>query len=252
MSTRFGPTKILALGLGGAGLMTALTPIAAYIHVYLLVACRILLGFFEGVFVPSNHVVWSRWAPPFERTKLVAIAFSGCHIGIVLAMFGSGALASFFGWPSIFYVHAFLAFLWVFLWLMTATDSPTDPNSGVSPEELAHILNLDHEQPEKYDTSGYAIRSRVSTVSSTAPCIVDRDKLEAKVKAVREESREVSTNHLSTPWIKIFTSSAVWAIICAHVSHTWFFYTLVTQMAIYINDELHLSIIHVRYSLPFI
>ena len=31
----------------------------------------------QGVTYPSIHAVWSKWAPPQEKTKLATLAFSG-------------------------------------------------------------------------------------------------------------------------------------------------------------------------------
>lgn len=48
--------------------------------------------------------VWSKWSPPEERSRLVAISYSGCYFGTVAALPLCGALAERLGWPSIFYV----------------------------------------------------------------------------------------------------------------------------------------------------
>jgi MFS family permease len=50
------------------------------------------------------HALWSRWAPPLERSKLVTIAYSGSYFGTVVSMGVCGLLAEHLGWASIFYV----------------------------------------------------------------------------------------------------------------------------------------------------
>lgn len=50
------------------------------------------------------HALWSRWAPPLERSKLVTIAYSGSYFGTVVSMGVCGMLAEYLGWASIFYV----------------------------------------------------------------------------------------------------------------------------------------------------
>ena len=50
------------------------------------------------------HALWSRWAPPLERSKLVTIAYSGSYFGTVVSMGVCGLLAENLGWASIFYV----------------------------------------------------------------------------------------------------------------------------------------------------
>lgn len=58
----------------------------------------------KGVTFPAMHALWSRWAPPLERSKLVTIAYSGSYFGTVVSMGVCGLLAEHLGWASIFYV----------------------------------------------------------------------------------------------------------------------------------------------------
>ena len=53
---------------------------------------------------PSIHAIWARWAPPLERSRLAAVAFSGSYVGSFLALPLSGILAQHISWESIFYV----------------------------------------------------------------------------------------------------------------------------------------------------
>lgn len=46
-----------------------LTPLAANGGVYVLMAVRVIEGVFEGVTFPCIHAVWSKWAPPHERSR---------------------------------------------------------------------------------------------------------------------------------------------------------------------------------------
>lgn len=50
------------------------------------------------------HGVWSHWAPPAERSRLVTITLSGSYFGTVVALPLCGALAENLGWPWVFYV----------------------------------------------------------------------------------------------------------------------------------------------------
>ena len=50
------------------------------------------------------HSMWSKWAPPLERSKLATFAFSGSYIGTVIAMPLSSIIAKTIGWPWIFYI----------------------------------------------------------------------------------------------------------------------------------------------------
>lgn len=33
----------------------------------------------QGVTYPSIHAIWAKWAPPLEKTRLAAFAFSGLN-----------------------------------------------------------------------------------------------------------------------------------------------------------------------------
>ena len=41
-----------------------------------------------------------RWAPPLERSRLAAVAFSGSYVGTVIALPLSGVLAEHLNWVS--------------------------------------------------------------------------------------------------------------------------------------------------------
>ena len=41
-----------------------------------------------------------RWAPPLERSRLAAVAFSGSYVGTVIALPLSGVLAEHINWVS--------------------------------------------------------------------------------------------------------------------------------------------------------
>lgn len=46
------------------------------------------------------------------------------------------------------------------------------------------------------------------------------------------------TEGSSTPWAKLLSYAAVWAIVVQHFCHNWGFYTLLTWLPTYLNDEL--------------
>ncbi|XP_048241386.1 sialin-like, partial [Haliotis rufescens] len=105
LATRYGGKYLFGGGIFVTAVLTILTPVFATWSVYLLIAVRVIEGLFEGVTYPAIHAMWSKWAPPQEKTKLATFAFSGAYFGTVLAMPACGSLAaSSGGWQSIFYV----------------------------------------------------------------------------------------------------------------------------------------------------
>ncbi|XP_054264712.1 sialin-like [Macrosteles quadrilineatus] len=140
LACQYGGVRLFGMGVLTTAALTLLTPLAAKMHVYLLILVRILEGMFEGVTYPAMLGVWARWAPPCERSRLVMITLSGSYFGTVGAMAVSGAIAQHLNWASIFYILGMIALFWCFLWCFLIHESPlTDP--WVSEAEKRYILD---------------------------------------------------------------------------------------------------------------
>lgn len=68
--------------------------------------------------------MWSKWAPPFERSRMVVAAFTGNYVGLVVSLPVSGILAQSWGWEWVFYVFGIVGCVWTVLWLMFVSKSP--------------------------------------------------------------------------------------------------------------------------------
>ncbi|XP_069671569.1 vesicular glutamate transporter 2-like isoform X2 [Periplaneta americana] len=194
LATRIGGKKLFGIGVGVTAVVTLLTPALASANLYLLVLGRVLEGLFEGVTYPSIHAVWSRWAPPLERSRLATIAFSGSYFGTVISLPLSGMLAQYVGWPYIFYLFGVLALIWCLLWWYIVAETPQG-DRRITDAELEYIR------------------------SSIGP----------------------SANHIKNvdpPWKRFLTSLPVWAIMIAHFSENWGFYTLLTELPTFMKDVL--------------
>ncbi|CAG9864853.1 unnamed protein product [Phyllotreta striolata] len=140
LAARIGGKRVFGAGIAVTALLTLVTPWIASLHVYFLLAVRIIEGIFEGVTYPCIHAIWGKWAPPLERSRLATIAFSGSYIGTVVSMPLCSVLASTLGWESIFYFFGAVGILWCLLWAWIVSDSPED-DPKISKEELDYILN---------------------------------------------------------------------------------------------------------------
>ena len=87
---------------------------------------------------PSIHAIWARWAPPLERSRLAAVAFSGSYVGTVFALPLSGLLAQHMGWEWIFYVFGVLGLIWCVSWAMVVKDSPEE-DRNITDQELEYL-----------------------------------------------------------------------------------------------------------------
>jgi len=138
LAAYFGGKALYGGGILLTALLTLLTPVAARTHFNLLIAVRVMEGFFEGVTFPCMHAIWSRWAPPMERSKLSTISLSGPFAGTVVGMTLSGTIAQAYGWPAIFYFFGCLAVFWCIFWFWLVTDSPFD-HPTITDEELNYL-----------------------------------------------------------------------------------------------------------------
>lgn len=143
---RMGGRAVLATGVFLWSIFTALTPMAALSSLPLLLAARVSMGLGEGVSMPSIHALLGVWVLPSERTRAVAIATGGQHLGTVVALLSSPLVE--WWWPSVFYLYGIAGCLFaVALWKYTAAHPSMHPRissvemdliaAGTEPDEAA-------------------------------------------------------------------------------------------------------------------
>lgn len=139
LANRFGGKFLFGGGIFITAVLTILTPFCAQPNITLLVVVRVLEGLCEGVTYPSIHAIWAKWAPPLEKTRLAAFAFSGSYIGTVLSLLISGGLFSAgYKWPSIFYLFGSFGILWFVCWCFMIAENPAK-HSTITDTELDYI-----------------------------------------------------------------------------------------------------------------
>ncbi|NXI72286.1 VGLU2 protein, partial [Anseranas semipalmata] len=137
---------------GAAILLTSslnmLIPSAARVHYGCVIFVRILQGLVEGVTYPACHGIWSKWAPPLERSRLATTSFCGSYAGAVIAMPLAGILVQYTGWSSVFYVYGSFGIVWYMFWLLVSYESPakhptiTDEERRYIEESIGESANL--------------------------------------------------------------------------------------------------------------
>ena len=70
----------------------------------------------------------------------IKLFFSGTSIGPILSIVTAGILAKYFGWEAIFYVHGSLACIWLILWAIFISNTPSD-NYFISESEMIYITS---------------------------------------------------------------------------------------------------------------
>lgn len=83
--------------------------------------------------------IWSRWAPPLERSRMASIQYAGTFVGMVIAMSTCGIMAEKLGWESVFYVFGGIGCVWYAFWVWIVRESP-EKDSHISDEERRYIV----------------------------------------------------------------------------------------------------------------
>jgi DHA2 family methylenomycin A resistance protein-like MFS transporter len=110
LGDRYGTRRCYQIGLllfSGMSLACALSPGAGF-----LIAARILQGLGAAIMLPASLSLLTHTFPdPDERAKAVAFWASIVSLGFAAGPALGGALTSFFGWRSIFWINVPLGFL---------------------------------------------------------------------------------------------------------------------------------------------
>lgn len=223
-----------------ASILTILSPVCAYGGFTLFFITRVVIGILHGVVFPVMQVTsilflalmnslkskiqdaWTHWAPPVERSRLVAFHVSGASFGTIIIFPLGGLLADNFGWESIFYVTGACRYrhrlkfqpvmqasdfgctfslFWCFLWFFLVFDSPA-------------------EHPRISDSERFYIE-----------------------ESIREYQCK-TTVPKSVPWRSLFTSGPVIGLIAGHVASNWGLYQLNTLMPTYLATVLRYFTYH--------
>ncbi|KAJ9171394.1 hypothetical protein P3X46_014771 [Hevea brasiliensis] len=134
---KIGGKLVLGFGVVWWSVATVLTPIAARIGLPFLLMMRAFMGLGEGVAMPAMNNILSKWIPVSERSRSLALVYSGMYLGSVTGLAVSPILIHKFGWPSVFYLFGSLGSIWFALWLRKAYSSPKDdPELSAQEEKL--------------------------------------------------------------------------------------------------------------------
>ncbi|XP_031552988.1 sialin-like isoform X2 [Actinia tenebrosa] len=214
LASRYGGKHLFGLGVLCTSVFTLLTPIAAHHSLGSLIALRVLEGIGEGVTFPATIEMWSSWAPPLERSRLTAISFAGCGIGNIITQPIAGWLC------DTYFLAGWPSVFYIFgalgiLWYIA-------------------WLFLVYDKPASH------------------PRISEEEK-EYILSSIGTSQDKTLKNH-SVPWLAIFTSPAVYAVVMGYVCANWAFYVLLTGLPTYFRDALHVKILEDGFisSIPYI
>jgi MFS transporter, ACS family, glucarate transporter len=143
LARRYGPRRVLALGLLWWGVFTVLTA-AVSPHLtgafYVLLLIRIMLGAGEAILYPCANQFVERWFPIPERGKANGIIFGGGGLGSAVAPPLITAILLRHGWHAPFWFCAGLGAVAGVLWYAAARNTP-ESHPWVSKAELKLIAS---------------------------------------------------------------------------------------------------------------
>jgi ACS family glucarate transporter-like MFS transporter len=127
LSARYGPRRVLTIGVMSWGVTTALTALlpATVAHaLLLLVIIRFALGASEAVIYPAANQFIARWIPLRERGLVNGLIFAGVGAGSGLTPPLLNWLITHHSWRAAFWFSALLGFLAALVWWWMARDTP--------------------------------------------------------------------------------------------------------------------------------
>ena len=240
LSRSHGPKRIIIIAVFIWSVATLLLPIAAYSAFGLLFATRVVLGLGEGVLLPCLHDLAVVWVPPAERATAAAAITSGQFVGTAIANFAAPLVARW--WPLCFYLFGGFGLLWCVAFGLLATSRPRE-HKCVSAAELSHIQGQG--QGGGASTEGVELRTAgsdsSSTSSSDSPVYNEYggggSGSDGGGGAAARHRPPSSASCGSVPWRRFFTNRAALAIYCAHASHNWSWYLLLSWLPKFLTEQ---------------
>ena len=197
---------------------TALVTPASTVSIEVL---RVFMGLFESVTYPALMALLSRWAPPSERSFMVAICFSGAQLGTAVAFplaayISTAAPTNGFwsGWPGVFYIFGAIGCIWFVGWCFYVYSSP-ETHPRISTGEKIYITSR---LPRSVSVSG-----RNGT-----------------------ENHKGAGDNGGVPLFQfmknVFTNLPALAIFVTHFTNNWSLYLMITWMPNYMEKMLDFNL----------
>ncbi len=136
LADRFGPRKVMVVGISWWTIFTVITGVMNSLNPMLFI--RALFGIGEGVFPGSSWRMIANWFPLKERSTANGFMMSSNFFGPAIAPLFVVAIMSTWGWRTVFYLLLIPGVVMVWLLYKFATNTPEE-HKTISAEELAEI-----------------------------------------------------------------------------------------------------------------
>ncbi len=141
LADRFGPRRVLALGVvwwGAFTALTALVPGGFALALPSLIVVRFVLGNGEAVMYPSSNRLVASWIPSTERGIANGLIFAGVGAGAGVTPPLIAYIMVHWGWRWSFYASALIGLAAGAVWYFLARDAPGQ-HPWIGEREMAHI-----------------------------------------------------------------------------------------------------------------
>jgi MFS family permease len=136
------PTKRLLLLMAVAWSVLQL-PMLVASSLWIIIACRVLLGMSEGPASPVAVHALYKWFPDAKRNLPVAVLHQGSALGLLIAGLSIPVITSHWGWRANFLVLAILGVAWGAAWLaFGAEGGVVRCTHGPAAERVSYALLL--------------------------------------------------------------------------------------------------------------
>jgi MFS transporter, ACS family, glucarate transporter len=183
LAARFGPRKVLTLGVLWWGIATALITLipSGIAHVVaLLIAIRFALGAGEAVIYPAANQFVARWVPMRERGFINGLIFAGVGAGSGLTPPLLRWLIANHGWRAAFWFSAIIGLIAGAIWWYASRDTPEE-HPSVSATELREIRDGLSYSPTVVAASATDVSRAVDSVRISWRAIFHRRDLPALI-----------------------------------------------------------------------
>ena len=173
LATRYGPRRVLTVGVLWWGITTGLTALmpAGISHaVMMLVAIRLALGAGEAVIYPAANQFVARWVPLQERGLINGLIFAGVGAGSGLTPPLLTWLITEQGWRAAFWFSAIIGIIAGAVWWYSARDTPEE-HPDVSITELNTIRSGLAVDQSKVDQAKIEATEALE-IESQAPAVI--------------------------------------------------------------------------------
>jgi len=243
LAATFGPRRVLGLAVLLSSACSLFSPWASRTSPWMLFAVRAAQGCCQAPIFPACSTLWSRWAPPAERSTLSSNTQVGGYIGSMVAGIAAGwqcdnpEVPLVGGWEAVFVLHGLLGLCWSLAWFVVwdVRNTPRDDSARCTAAERDYIEGALLAETAR-------AQELAALVAASAGHATEND---GATKPERKKSAAVSNHSSGLSWAlarNMVRSPAMWAICIAHTSTDWVFYVMGDGTPAFLRDVVGLSL----------